>query len=44
MAESINYNKIITKGLGPASQKLRRKGGEEKTYPDPVGFKIALNG
>ena len=35
MPESINYNKIITKGLGLASQKLKRKGGEEKTYPDP---------
>jgi hypothetical protein len=35
MPESINYNKIITKELGLASQKLKRKGGEEKTYPDP---------
>ena len=30
MPESINYNKIITKGLGLASQKLRCRGGEEK--------------
>jgi hypothetical protein len=33
--ESINSNKIITKGLGLASQKQRRKSGEENTYPDP---------